>query len=203
MWSSVDEIDFDALPNQFVLKCTHDSEGLVICKDKKALDISTTKEKLSAALKQNFYYIGREWPYKNVKPRVIAEEYIEDHRDGELRDYKFFCFNGEPKVMFVASDRAMGKTKFDYYNLDFDHLDIMQKYPNASTPRRKPDTFDEMIKLSRILSKGFAHVRVDFYEVDGKIYFGELTFYHFSGFMPFRPTEWDKKFGDWIKLPEE
>ena len=154
MWSSVDEIDFDALPNQFVLKCTHDSEGLVICKDKKALDISTTKEKLSAALKQNFYYIGREWPYKNVKPRVIAEEYIEDHRDGELRDYKFFCFNGEPKVMFVASDRAMGKTKFDYYNLDFDHLDIMQKYPNASTPRRKPDTFDEMIKLSRILSKG-------------------------------------------------
>lgn len=203
VWSSVDEIDFDALPNQFVLKCTHDSEGLVICKDKKALDISTTKEKLSAALKQNFYYIGREWPYKNVKPRVIAEEYIEDHRDGELRDYKFFCFNGEPKVMFVASDRAMGKTKFDYYNLDFDHLDIMQKYPNASTPRRKPDTFDEMIKLSRILSKGFAHVRVDFYEVDGKIYFGELTFYHFSGFMPFRPTEWDKKFGDWIKLPEE
>lgn len=199
VWSSVDEIDFDALPN----KCTHDSEGLVICKDKKALDISTTKEKLSAALKQNFYYIGREWPYKNVKPRVIAEEYIEDHRDGELRDYKFFCFNGEPKVMFVASDRAMGKTKFDYYNLDFDHLDIMQKYPNASTPRRKPDTFDEMIKLSRILSKGFAHVRVDFYEVDGKIYFGELTFYHFSGFMPFRPTEWDKKFGDWIKLPEE
>lgn len=154
-------------------------------------------------MKQNFYYIGREWPYKNVKPRIIAEEYLEDHRDGELRDYKFFCFNGEPKAMFVASDRAIGKTKFDYYNLDFDHLDIMQKYPNAFTPRRKPDTFDEMIKLSRILSKGFVHVRVDFYEVEGKLYFGELTFYHFSGFMPFRPAKWDKKFGDWIHLPEK
>lgn len=203
VWSSVDEIDFDSLPNQFVLKCTHDSEGLVICRDKKELDIFSVKEKLSVALKQNFYYIGREWPYKNVKPRIIAEKYIEDHRDGELRDYKFFCFNGEPKAMFVASDRAIGKTKFDYFNLDFDHLDIMQKYPNASTPRRKPDTFDEMKKLSRILSKGFAHVRVDFYEVDGKLYFGELTFYHFSGFMPFRPAMWDKKFGDWISLPRE
>lgn len=202
VWSTVDDIDFDLLPDQFVLKCTHDSEGLVICKDKSKLDINSARKKLSEALKQNFYYIGREWPYKNVKPRIIAEKYIEDHCDSELRDYKFFCFNGEPKAMYIASDRGIGKTKFDYYNLDFDHLDITQKYPNASSPRRKPDTFDQMIEFSRILSNGFAHVRVDFYEVDGKLYFGELTFYHFSGFMPFKPDKWDKEFGDWLILPE-
>lgn len=203
VWDSVDNIDFEQLPSQFVLKCTHDSEGLVICKDKAKLDVSRAKEKLRQCQKQNFYYIGREWPYKHVKPRIIAEQYIEDYVDGELRDYKFFCFNGEPKAMFVASERSKGTTKFDYYDLEFNHLDIMQKYPNAETPRRKPVCFDEMIELAKILSKGFPHVRVDFYEVDGKVFFGELTFYHFSGFMPFRPANWDKIFGDWIVLPPQ
>lgn len=203
VWDSVDEIDFEKLPDQFVLKCTHDSEGLVICKDKTQLDIETAKEKLRQCQKQNFFYIGREWPYKHVKPRIIAEKYIEDHIDEELRDYKFFCFDGEPKVMFIASERSKGSTKFDYFDLEFNHLDIMQKYPNADTRRRKPVCFDEMIELAKVLSKGFPHVRVDFYEVDGKIYFGELTFYHFSGFMPFRPSHWDRTFGDWIKLPSK
>ena len=145
--------------------------------------------------------MGREWPYKNLKPRIIAEKYMEDHVDGELRDYKFFCFDGEPKAMFVASDRTDHGVFFDYFDLDFNHLDIRQKYPNAAKSIRKPDNFEKMIELSRKLTKGFPHVRADFYEVDGKLYFGELTFYHFSGFMPFQPEKWDGIFGDWLKLP--
>lgn len=202
VWDTFDDIDFEKLPNQFVLKCTHDSEGLVIVKDKKKLDKNAAKEKIEAALKQNFYYIGREWPYKDVRPRIIAEQYMEDHVDGELRDYKFFCFDGEPKAMFIASDRASDHVKFDYYDLKFNHLDIKQKYPHAQEALRKPVTFEKMIDFSKILSKGFPHVRVDFYEVDGHLYFGELTFYHFSGFMPFEPDRWDKVFGDWLKLPK-
>ena len=201
VWNHFDEIDFDALPNQFVLKCTHDSEGLVIVKDKNKLDKKLAREKIEAALKLNFYYIGREWPYKNVKPRIIAEQYMEDHVDGELRDYKFFCFDGEPKAMFIASDRSKDATKFDYYDLDFNHLDLKQHYPNAGTVR-KPVTFDKMIELSKVLSKGLPHVRVDFYEVNGHLYFGEMTFYHFSGFMPFQPAKWDDIFGEWLKLPQ-
>lgn len=201
VWEHFDEIDFDSLPDQFVLKCTHDSEGLVICKDKNTLDRAVAKEKIENALKMNFYYIGREWPYKNVKPRIIAEKYMEDHIDGELRDYKFFCFDGEPKAMFIASDRSRDATKFDYYDLEFNHLDLKQHYANAGNVR-KPVTFDKMIELSMALSKGFPHVRVDFYEVDGHLYFGELTFYHFSGFMPFQPKKWDDIFGEWLVLPE-
>lgn len=201
VWDSFDEIDFDSLPDQFVLKCTHDSEGVVVVRDKRTMDMAAAREKLTHAMSQNFFYMGREWPYKHLKPRIIAEKYMEDHVDGELRDYKFFCFDGEPKAMFVATDRTDHGVLFDYFDLDFNHLDIRQKYPNAEKPIRKPDTFDRMIELSRKLSKGLPHVRADFYEVDGRLYFGEVTFYHFSGFMPFQPDKWDKIFGDWLKLP--
>lgn len=201
VWEKFEDIDFDELPNQFVLKCTHDSEGVVIVNDKNTMNKEAARIKLTTALKQNFYYIGREWPYKSIKPRIIAEKYMEDHVDGELRDYKFFCFDGDPKTMFVASDRSKGDVKFDYFDLEFNHLDIKQKYSNAGMIR-KPKTFDRMIELSKILSKGYPHIRVDFYEVDGKLYFGELTLYHFSGFMPFQPNKWDLIFGDWLKLPD-
>ena len=197
VWNHFDDIDFDKMPDQFVLKCTHDSEGLVIVRDKKKFDKEKAKEKIESCLKQNFYYIGREWPYKDVKPRIIAEKYMEDHMDGELRDYKFFCFDGIPKALFIATDRAKDQVKFD---LKYNHLDIKQKYPNAGIVR-KPVMFDKMIELAKVISKGYPHVRIDFYEVDGKLYFGEFTLYHFSGFMPFQPCKWDKKFGDWIKLP--
>lgn len=200
VWEHFDDIDFDSLPDQFVLKCTHDSEGVVIVRDKDKLDKTAAKQKIEAALRVNFYYIGREWPYKSVRPRIIAEPYLEDRTDGELRDYKFFCFGGEPKALFIASDRSKNATKFDYYDLNFRHLELRQHYPNAGDVR-KPVTFDKMIALSRILSEGMPHVRVDFYEVDGRTYFGELTFYHFSGFMPFEPNEWDRTFGDWLVLP--
>ena len=203
VWEHFDEIDFEALPDQFVLKCTHDSEGVAVIRDKKTMDRAAVREKLEQALKQNFYYIGREWPYKNLKPRIIAEKYMEDHVDGELRDYKFFCFDGEPKALFVASDRTDTQVFFDYFDMEFNHLDIKQKYPHAAKPLRKPDTFEQMAKYARVLSSGFPHVRVDFYEVDGRLYFGELTFYHFSGFMPFEPQKWDRIFGDWLRLPAE
>ncbi len=201
VWDSFDEIDFEKLPDRFVMKCSHDSEGLVIVSDKSELDMAAARKKIEAAMKCNFFYIGREWPYLNVGPRILAETYMEDSRCGELRDYKFFCFDGEPKMMFVASGRSIGETKFDYYDLDFNHLNLVQHYPNACKPIRKPDTFDEMIVAARKLSAGFPHVRIDFYEVDGKMYFGEYTFYHFSGFMPFEPPEWDAVLGDWINLP--
>lgn len=201
VWDSFDEIRFDDMPNQFVLKCTHDSEGLIIVKEKGLLDWNFARSKLNKALNQNFYYIGREWPYKNVKPRIIAEKYMEDDVDGELRDYKFFCFDGEPKALFIATERASNDVKFDYYDLNFNHLEIKQKYKNSSKCIRKPSNFNNMIEFSRMLSNKMPHVRVDFYEVNGKLYFGELTFYHFSGFMPFEPKEWDDIFGQWLQLP--
>ncbi len=200
IYDNFDQIDFDKLPNQFVIKVTHDSEGLVICKDKSIFNVKTAREKINSALKCNFYYIGREWPYKNVKPRIIVEKYMEDNKYHELRDYKFFCFDGIPKYMFVASSRGEGTTCFDYYDMKFNHLDIRQHYPNSSKEIEKPKTFDKMIELSKVLSKNLKHIRVDWYEVNGKLYFGELTFYHFSGFQPFIPNEWDKKFGDNIKI---
>lgn len=125
---------------------------------------------------------------------------MEDSIDGELRDYKFFCFEGIPKALFVATDRGIGETKFDYFDLNFKHLDLVQHYPNAAQPIRKPANFDRMLEFSKILSAGIPHVRVDFYEVDGKLYFGELTFYHFGGYMPFEPESWDYVFGEWLKI---
>jgi hypothetical protein len=155
VWDSFDDIDFDDLPEQFVLKCTHDSEGVVVVRDKSKLDMGAARETLERAMGYNFYYIGREWPYKNVKPRILAERYMEDTRYGELRDYRFFCFDGEPKAMFVATDRGIGETKFDYFDLDFNHLDLVQHYPNSPQPIDKPETFDEMIEAAKLLGGGY------------------------------------------------
>lgn len=205
VWDTFDEINFDNLPEQFVLKCTHDSEGVYIVKNKHKLNINDARRKINRAMKYNFYYIGREWPYKNIKPRIIAEKYMEDHADGELRDYKFFCFNGVAKMMFIATDRSIGNTKFDYYDLNYNHLDLMQHYPNSEKVIEKPKNFDKMIQFSEKISKqlNLKHARIDFYEVDGKLYFGEITFYHFSGLQPFKPKEWDKKIGDLLVLDIE
>jgi len=202
VWDSIDEIDWEGLPNQFVLKWNHDSGSIVICKDKKNLD----KEQAINILKRNehssgFWY-GREWPYKNVQPRIIAEKYMEDE-DGELKDFKFFCFNGETKAMFVATDRfnKNEETKFDFFDSDFNHMPFTNGHPNAIRPIKKPQSFDMMKQLAGKLSSGYPHIRVDFYEIRGKVYFGELTLYHWSGFVPFKPSKYDKIFGDWILLP--
>jgi hypothetical protein len=198
VWDNPDDIDFKNLPNQFVLKCTHNSGGIFICKDKNKLDIKKVKRNLHKYLKYNYYWGNREWLYKDLKPRIIAEQYMVDESGIELKDYKFFCFNGEVKSMFVATNRGID-TRFDFFDLEFNHMPFIQYYPNADKIINKPKGFDEMVKLANILSKGILHVRVDFYDVGGKIYFGELTFFHFSGWRKFEPSYYDELFGSWLK----
>lgn len=205
VYDRVEDIDFDALPNQFVLKCTHDSGGIVICKDKAKLDIEAAKKKLRKGLKTDFYYQTREWPYKGVKPRIIAEQYIEDKSDGDLKDYKWLCFDGEPKVMLIATDRGSKTehTKLDYFDMDFNHLPFCHAgYPNAVKKLEKPLAFDTMRELATKLSKGMMQVRIDFYDIKGKVYFGEITFFNAGGRLPFVPREWDYKFGSFMTLPK-
>jgi len=204
LYNSAEDIDFEALPDQFVLKCTHDSGGIVICDDKSKLNRHESVRKLHKALHSDFYWYTREWPYKNVHPRIIAEQYMTDG-DGELKDYKFFCFNGIPKVMFVASDRfnPQEETKFDFFDMDYNHLPFTNGHPNANILPVKPKSFEKMKDLASRLSKNIPHVRVDFYDINGKIYFGELTFFHFSGFVKFEPEKWDNKLGDYLTLPNE
>lgn len=202
VYNSVDEIDFNSLPNQFVLKCTHDSGGIVICSDKSKLDIEAAKDKLSRGLKVNYYYQNREWPYKQVKPRIIAEQYMVDESGYELKDYKFFCFDGEVKLLFIASDRGLKteETKFDFFDTEFNHLPFLNGHPNSTKKIAKPKGFEKMKEIAAKLSQGEPHLRVDLYDINGKIYFGELTFYHWSGMTPFEPIEWDYKLGKLINL---
>lgn len=205
IWEQFEDIDFDALPDSFVLKCTHDCGSVILCRDKKTLDIPAARKKLSAAMKRNYYWGEREWPYKNIKPQIIAEKYMADSDVKGLRDYKFFCFNGNVRAMFVASDRFSADTdvKFDFFDENFNHLPIRNGHDNAVVPPERPVCFEKMKELATILSEGIPHVRVDLYEVDGKVYFGEMTFFHFGGFVPFEPEEWDKIFGSWLFLPEK
>lgn len=200
VYDTVEEIDFDVLPDKFVLKTNHDCGGLVICTDKSQLDVEVAKYKLKKALKRRFFYENREWPYKNVKPRIIAEQYMVDESGYELKDYKFFCFNGEPKALFIASDRGnpTEETKFDFFDMEFNHLPFTNGHPNAIREVKKPLGFEKMKELAAKLSQNIPHVRVDFYDINGEIYFGELTFFHWSGMTPFEPIEWDYKFGEWI-----
>lgn len=202
-WESFEEIDFDALPEQFVLKTTHDSGGVWICKDKQNLDKQSVKDFLTKHLQHNYYLNGREWPYKNVKPRIFAETFLSEMEDDDLRDYKFFCFDGVPKLMFVASQRQSTnqETKFDFFDMDFNHLPIINGHPNSEQPVIRPENFERMKELAAILSVGIPHLRVDFYECDSQLYLGELTFSHWSGFIPFEPEEWDERLGSWINLP--
>lgn len=203
VWDSAQEIDIEKLPEQFVLKCSHDCGGIRICKDKKSFNLEEARQFLKNQLKTNYYYDHREWPYKNVKPVIFAEKYLEDSNKFDLKDYKFFCFDGEPKLMFVASDRnnENEETKFDFFDMNYNFLNIRNGHPNSVVLPDKPVNFELMKELASKLSKGISQVRVDFYEIDGKVYFGEMTFFHFSGFVPFEPEEWDYKLGEYIKLP--
>lgn len=200
VWSSFDEIDFEILPMSFVLKCTHDSGGLVIVKDKKNIDYKSAKKKLNRCLERNFYYAGREWPYKDVVPMIIAEKYIED-RNHELKDYKLMCFNGKVKCSFVCTERFSDEgLKVTFFDREWNMMPFERYYPKSNMPISKPINYEKMIELAEILSKDIPFVRVDFYEVDNKIYFGELTFYPGSGLEDFEPEEWDYTLGQWIEL---
>lgn len=204
VWDSPKSIDWDTLPEQFVLKTNHDGggNGIVICNDKSKINKKKAIKELRRSLNRNTFMIGREWPYKNIKKKIIAEKYLEDNKYGELRDYKFFCFNGTPKLLYVASERGKkDRANFDFFDMAYNHLNISNGHPLSRNPLDKPQSFELMKELAVKLSRGIPFIRIDFYEVNGKPYFGEFTFYHLGGTGTFEPSEWDKILGEWITLP--
>ena len=203
VYDKFDDINFDKLPNQFVIKCTHDSGGLVICRDKNTLDIKDAKKKIDKFMKRNYYKVHREWPYKNVKPRIIIEKYMEDTKAKELVDYKFMCFNGKPKLSFTCSERYNSGLKVTFFDFNWNKLPFERHYPSSNKKIAKPINYDLMLNFSKTLSNNIPFVRVDWYEINGKLYFGELTFYPGSGYEEFTPSKYDKIIGDFIKLDGE
>lgn len=202
-WESFDEIDFDTLPDQFVLKCTHSSGDAVVCKDKSKLDKTKARETLEKSLHKDYYLMGREWPYKNVKRLIFAEKYIEDEETQEARDYKFFCFGGEVKCFKVDFDRFT-EHHTNWYNRSGGLLPYRAKsIAECAAEIELPKELPVMIQLAETLSRSISFVRVDFYCVNKQIYFGELTFYPASGFLRFNDDAWDKQMGDWLTLPDK
>lgn len=203
VWNAPDEIDFDMLPDKFVLKCNHNSGlGMCICKDKSALNIKNVKKRLKRGLKQDYYLTGREWPYKDVPRKIIAEQFMKSDAGG-LTDYKVHCFNGEPKLILVCKDRftSTGLTE-DFFTSSWEHLDIRRPmHPNSSAEIAKPEELSEILTLAKQLSEGIPFLRVDFYIIEHKVYFSELTFFPASGFERFVPDEWDDILGSWLELP--
>ena len=206
VWDRVEDIDFDALPSKFVLKCTHDSGGLIVCRDKSKLDWKRTKKILQKSLRNDFYIEAREWPYKNVKRRIIAETYMEDQQQkAGLVDYKFYCFDGEPRFLYISKgleDHATASISF--LNLDWSFAPFQRSdYKGFETLPPKPAGYETMLELTRRLSKDTSFLRVDLYEIGGKVYFSELTFTPCGGTMTFAPPEWDDKIGQWLTLPKK
>ncbi|MBQ3475975.1 glycosyl transferase [Candidatus Saccharibacteria bacterium] len=205
VYNKFDDVDFKSLPKQFVMKCTHDSGGLVICKDRDKLDINAARKKIQKALKRNYFWFGREWPYKNVKPRIIIEKYMEDPKTHDLKDYKFFTFSGEIVCVLVDYDRFIDH-KRAIYDQNWQRLKFTETFQtDYSVEQKCPGNFEEMIKLVRKLVKAIGnppHVRIDLYTIKNRIYFGEITFFHGSGFSKFDPPEWDEKMGKYINLDE-
>jgi hypothetical protein len=203
-WDRPEDIAWERLPRQFVLKTTHGGGGggVVICRDKSALDRSGAVRKLRKSYRESIYRSYREWPYKAVRKRVIAEAYLSEPDSEGLKDYKFYCFNGEPKVLLLASDRFADR-RFDYYDMDFTLLPVRSILSRPSgKPFAKPEKFEEMKSIARRLSGGIPYVRVDLYYVNGNVYFGELTFYDASGYDNKSSEEVDLEWGGWIRLPE-
>ena len=203
VWERFDDIDFDALPDKFVLKCTHDCGGLVICTDKKRLDMKAAKRKLERSLKYNWYYMRREWPYKNVKPRIIAEEYMENDSKNGLYDYKVWCFNGKPEFVQFISGRLGGSTREGFYDHDWKLQDFSYHNPKMTESIPRPEKLEELLELCGKLAEGIPFVRTDFYILpDNSIRFGEITFFPMSGLDHFTPETANRRLGDMIHLPE-
>lgn len=197
-WESFEDIDFSKLPERFVLKCTHDSGGVVICNDKHNFDYIAAKKRIQKCLKRNYYWVGREWPYKNVQPRIIAEKHMVDDSNTELRDYKVLCFNGKAKLIEYHQNRYTKDHTQDMYDTNWKLTDIYQG-PHSNNPVPKPACFDEMLQLSERLAEKVEHLRVDWYIVNGNLYFGELTLYDGAGFDAFDKKQDDLLLGSWIK----
>lgn len=202
VWDNFEDINFSLLPDQFVLKCTHDSASYVICTNKDEFNIDSARKKINSCLKRNYYYVGRELQYKDIKPRIIAEKYLEDHRYHELRDYKFFTFGSSPKIVHIVTNRQNKDepTYGDFFDMEYNHIDLTMGHDNSPVPVDKPENFEDMKRCAQILSEGIVHCRVDFYEVDGRVYLGEITFFQDSGFAEVKPEKWDEILGSWIDL---
>jgi hypothetical protein len=207
VWDNFDEIDFDALPEQFVLKTTHGGGGggVVICKDKTQFNKEKARNVLERSLKHGIYTAYREWPYKNVPRRIIAEKYISNGVDAELTDFKFYCFNGEPRYCQVIADRRTKET-IDFFDMDWNHQGFYGLNPKcepAAKPAAKPAAFENMKKIAGLLAKDTQFVRVDLYAVNDTNYFGELTFYPASGLGVFTPDSADFDLGKLLTLKGE
>ena len=204
VYDSFEQIDWEALPNQFILKATHDSGSYYIVKDKKTMDKQRCKKKLYIHWNKDYYKGSREWQYKGLKSRIIAEPLLSDSSTPYLRDFKFYCFNGEPKVFYITSDKGGDlPTREDFFDINGVHMDLEDSHytPNPIQPPALPIHLEKMVEMARLLSQNTYHLRVDFYEIAGKIYVGELTFHENAGFCSFKPDHWNRTLGDWIKLP--
>ena len=202
VWDSPDEIDFSALPEQFVLKTNHDSKGLVICKDKSKLDLDSTRDFLRERLKRSGFAYGREWPYKNIQRKIIADQYLEDE-NGELPDYKVMCFNGEPKLIQLHRGRFTAEYTQDFYDTNWIRQNFNQiGLRGAAEPVSRPAFLDEMLEKSAVLAAGIPQVRVDWFYAKGQLFFGEMTFFDASGYDEFVPDEINEVLGSWITLPK-
>lgn len=204
IFNSAKEIDFSELPNEFVLKCNHDSGTIYVCEDKRTLSIermNDIRDYFDKALKRDWYLLGREWPYKNVSRKIFAESYMSDKKQEELIDYKFMCFGGKVKCSFVCSDRkAKDGLKVTFFDREWNVMPFERHYSKSEKEIPCPQNYDLMIKLAEKVSENIPFVRVDFYEIEGEIYFGEMTFYPGCGFEEFNPEEWDYELGKWIEL---
>lgn len=205
VWDDPDDINFDLLPDQFVLKCNHNSGlGMCICKDKSKLDIPKVRAQLQKGLQEDYYQKNREWVYKDIPRKIICEKFMTNGGE-ELADYKIHNFNGEARFVLVCRDRFSdtGLTE-DFFTPQWEHMPIKRpKLANASTPIPKPEQLEQMLEFSKLLSKDIPFVRTDFYVIEGKVYFGEITFFPASGMAEFDPPIWDAKFGSWLELPEK
>jgi len=204
VYNSYEEIDFSLLPERFVLKPTHTSGDVFLCADKNKIDYARLKEEVNKWLKRKYYWVNREWHYKNIRPRIICEKYIANPSDGDLKDFKFMCFEGEVKCCVVCANRkSPGGLTMDYYDMDWQHLPMMYAWPNNDGLIAKPKHFAEMVEIARMLSRDMPFIRVDLYDTEDQPYFGELTLYPGSGYGLFKPDTYDYLFGSWIHLDIE
>lgn len=203
VWEKAEDVDISCLPERFVLKTNHDSGGVAICRDRNSFDLNVAKQKLEKHLRTNYYWRTREWPYKDVRPLVFAEEYVEaaDEVKG-LIDYKLMCFGGKAKCVFTCTGRAEGDLRVDFFDMNWKHLPFTRHYPNADILPTKPHRYEEMVSCAEKLAYGIPFVRVDFYESGNRLLFGEMTFFPGAGFEEFDPVEWDERLGSWIELPD-
>lgn len=199
---AVEDVNWDALPSRFVIKCAHGSSSNIICRDKAALDIEEAKEKLRYWMKKDLFNLSREWPYKGVKPRILIEEFLESDTGDVPYDYKIMCFSGVPKYIIVDVDRYTNHTR-NYYDTNWVKQDVFNRHPNYEGDVPRPKKLNEMLDIAHKLSQGFPHIRVDLYAIGDKVYFGEMTFFHGYGMEVFRPRSFEQMLGDLIHLPEK